>query len=209
MNARLRTMISHPLAVLLTSLAACGLVSQENDSEETRFRSQSAKLAVKFAAQANRRTNGVTTTPLLLQRAAEENNMTVLILEDPQLISRYEQFSRLPPREPSGPEGTQVFFPFDSSTLDDNSRDLLLAHARYLQSHPDRKLQVHGHADRSGKPIYNLQLSRLRADSVCSFLTANGALPRQLASYAWGSADPLRQSADPAQNRRVELIYLP
>jgi peptidoglycan-associated lipoprotein len=134
--------------------------------------------------------------------------MSLLILDDPQLIQRYEQNRKMRAAAEHIPAQAQVFFATDSCELDVASRKLLTTHACYLSANPHRKLQVHGHADRTGKPAHNLILSRQRAEAVISYLQDNGADKRQIASFAWGHADPLRQTADHEQNRRVELIYL-
>lgn len=135
--------------------------------------------------------------------------MTVLIMEDPQLIARYELArttctdAHRPP-----PDTTAILFAPQQAALDPTDEKTLKAHATFLKSCRQQVLQIHGHADRVGKPAQNLQLSRERAQAVKSFLLAEGVEAEQLQHFAWGAADPLRQSADHRDNRRVELIYV-
>src|ERR1019366_5094241 len=59
-----------------------------------------------------------------------------------------------------------VYYPFDVSAVQDADKPVVLAHAKYLSEHPDRKVRVEGNCDERGSNEYNLALGQRRADSV-------------------------------------------
>jgi len=65
---------------------------------------------------------------------------------------------------------------------------------------------VAGHTDAKGNPQYNKQLSLRRAETVKSFLVANGIAASRLSTVGYGSEQPLKSDQpDDAANRRVEI----
>jgi outer membrane protein OmpA-like peptidoglycan-associated protein len=75
---------------------------------------------------------------------------------------------------------------------------------RWLAEHRQVSATVDGHADALGGADANMQLSRLRAASVASLLSAGGAQQGQLRVRWFGAFVPVDGSpADGAQNRRV------
>jgi OOP family OmpA-OmpF porin len=68
---------------------------------------------------------------------------------------------------------------------------------------------IEGHTDNTGSPDYNLRLSQLRADSVRSFLIANGIAPLRMQAIGFGETRPEAPNDNAAgrqQNRRVEIV---
>jgi outer membrane protein OmpA-like peptidoglycan-associated protein len=81
--------------------------------------------------------------------------------------------------------------------------------ARALATVPEQKVLIEGHTDSDGSAEYNLQLSRLRADSVRSVLVAGGVSPDRVEARGYGETKPVATNATAAgkaQNRRVELV---
>jgi outer membrane protein OmpA-like peptidoglycan-associated protein len=71
------------------------------------------------------------------------------------------------------------------------------------------RIEVAGHADRSGSPQYNMGLSRRRADNVAAELVRQGISRNEIAVTAFGETRPLVPTADGVrepQNRRVEIV---
>jgi outer membrane protein OmpA-like peptidoglycan-associated protein len=81
--------------------------------------------------------------------------------------------------------------------------------ARVLAKVPGRHVLVEGHTDSDGPSEYNLQLSRLRAQSVRSALIEGGVSPDRIEAQGYGKTRPVATNATAAgkaQNRRVEIV---
>jgi outer membrane protein OmpA-like peptidoglycan-associated protein len=109
-----------------------------------------------------------------------------------------------------------VLFDFDSSDLSPESQIFLRQLGAVLAGYPDLKLQVRGHTDDVGDPVYNQKLSLRRAESVVRYLSSVGVDPGRLEPIGLGSHQPLvspdSASFSPAlrhQNRRIELAIVP
>ena len=69
-----------------------------------------------------------------------------------------------------------------------------------------RQIRVTGHADASGTPEANQQLSIKRAEAVKEYLVQKGADPSMLTITGLGSKDPVNPANPLApENRRVEI----
>jgi OOP family OmpA-OmpF porin len=67
-------------------------------------------------------------------------------------------------------------------------------------------VRIEGHADASGTPEFNQQLSLKRAEAVKDYLVSKGADAQMLETIGRGAEDP-KVASDPlsAENRRVEI----
>jgi len=102
-----------------------------------------------------------------------------------------------------------VFFDWDRSDLTDRARQIIAEAAQNSRSGGVTRLEVSGHADRSGTPQYNQRLSQRRADTVAAELARNGVQRSQMVVQAFGESRPLVATADGVrepQNRRVEIV---
>jgi peptidoglycan-associated lipoprotein len=105
---------------------------------------------------------------------------------------------------------TTFYFDFDTAEIKQEARDVLVAHARYLEANPDQDVRIEGHADERGTKEYNLALGERRANAVQRFLVVNGASRGQTETVSYGEEKPAvmgSSESDWAQNRRVELIF--
>lgn len=105
---------------------------------------------------------------------------------------------------------TVFYFGFDQSTLEEDSKDTLKAHAAYLAANGAARVVLEGHADERGTVEYNLALGERRAVTVRRFLMANGANANQLQVVSFGEERPAaigHTASDWAKNRRVEVKY--
>lgn len=87
----------------------------------------------------------------------------------------------------------------------------LNAHAQYLSSNPNQRLQISGHTDERGTREYNLALGERRANAVARYLVSAGVNPGQLSVVSYGKEKPVADGSDEeswAKNRRVELDYV-
>lgn len=106
------------------------------------------------------------------------------------------------------PERLTFHFGFDQAQLDEEHRQVVEQHGRFLAEHPEIRVIINGHADGQGNGHYNDLLSRKRAEHVAELLLAQGVSKEQIDVPGWGSSAPLTGAQHPRELRRVELKYL-
>lgn len=105
---------------------------------------------------------------------------------------------------------TVFYFDFDQSTIKNDSKAALIAHAGYLAANGAARVVLEGHTDERGTVEYNLALGERRALSVRGFLLANGAAANQIQVVSFGEERPAVNASNEdayAKNRRVEVKY--
>ncbi|WP_242634377.1 OmpA family protein [Marinobacter salicampi] len=144
----------------------------------------------------------------------KEEHMTVLVLDNPELMARAATldtgFARPIPtleHSPRKPHRMRFHYNFNSHRLTEEDEQTLRQHAAYLKAHPELRVHVHGHTDTFGNDEYNTFLARLRASSAAKLLVSEGIAESRIQTTGWGSARPLTNPADHAANRRLELEY--
>jgi peptidoglycan-associated lipoprotein len=103
-----------------------------------------------------------------------------------------------------------VYFPFDVSAVQDADKPIVLAHAKYLSEHTNRKVRVEGNADERGSNEYNLALGQRRAESVKKMLVLGGANASQIETVSYGEEKPRCSDHNEEcwkQNRRSDIKY--
>ena len=99
----------------------------------------------------------------------------------------------------------RIHFPVDQDRPVPASDDEIAAVAVLLLAHPEiLLLRVEGHADESGSSIYNLDLSRRRAERVANALVAAGVARERVEVLASGEAIP---TTDPRRVRFLVLVW--
>ena len=104
----------------------------------------------------------------------------------------------------------RVYFAFDSSAIDDESRAIVEAHANYLAANKGIKVVFEGHADERGSREYNLALGERRAQAVERMVKLLGVSADRIKVVSYGEEKPIAAGHDEAswsQNRRVEIVY--
>ncbi len=102
-----------------------------------------------------------------------------------------------------------VFFDFDRSDLTTRARQIINEAASNAGRVETTRIEVAGHADRSGSTQYNQALSQRRADAVAAELARLGVSRSSISVSAYGETRPLVATGDgvrEAQNRRVEIV---
>ena len=102
-----------------------------------------------------------------------------------------------------------VFFDWDSAVLTERARQIVAEAAQNATRVQVTRIEVSGHADRTGTPQYNLVLSRRRAEAVAAELVRLGVGKQAIDIQAFGETKPLVATAEgvrEAQNRRVEIV---
>lgn len=130
----------------------------------------------------------------------------------------------LDPLEP-GPrqEFSNIFFRRNSDDFDftrPETAESLVQLRDYLQNCQDVGTLIEGHTSSEGDPLWNLELSQMRADRVKEWLVANGvAEDKILGTVGYGSrmpklSEPLPGTLSPesiervrAQNRRITTVF--
>ena len=120
-----------------------------------------------------------------------------------------------PPRWCPGPAAPTlartylVFFDWDKADLTERAKQIITEAAGAARKPQTTRIEVAGHADRSGTPAYNQKLSQRRADAVAAELVRQGIGRNEIAVSAYGETRPLVPTADGVrepQNRRVEIV---
>jgi len=102
-----------------------------------------------------------------------------------------------------------VFFDWDRADLTARAREIISEASQNARRVQTTRIEVAGHADRSGSAQYNQRLSQRRADAVAAELVRNGISRNEIFVTAYGESRPLVPTADGVrepQNRRVEIV---
>ena len=102
-----------------------------------------------------------------------------------------------------------VFFDWDRADLTARAREIIKEAATNAQRANVTRIEVAGHADRSGDAAYNQRLSQRRAEAVAAQLVRDGVARGAISVQAFGESRPLVPTADNVrepQNRRVEIV---
>lgn len=129
--------------------------------------------------------------------------------EDLSLNSSSEEYKRTYGRStaPLYP----VFFPFDSSAIDDSQIQNVNDDARYLNDNGGVKVVIEGNTDNRGTKEYNLALGEQRAQSVKRYLIRRGVSASRMTTVSFGDLRPLFYGNDEeswGKNRRADLVIL-
>ena len=102
-----------------------------------------------------------------------------------------------------------VFFDWDRADLTDRARQIIADAANNARTVGSTRIEVSGHADRTGTAQYNQRLSVRRAEAVAGELVRNGVSRNEITVQGFGFDRPLVPTAmgvrEP-QNRRVEIV---
>jgi peptidoglycan-associated lipoprotein len=105
-----------------------------------------------------------------------------------------------------------VFFAYDSWTINEEGRQALTRDAEWLRMHPAVQLKVEGHCDERGSSTYNFVLAEKRAKSVRNYLAELGIRGDRFVVVSYGKERPFckdRSEACYQQNRRGHLVVKP
>lgn len=103
-----------------------------------------------------------------------------------------------------------IYFSYDSSRIDERSKALIMAHSKYLKSHPNVKVLLEGHTDSRGSRGYNVALGERRAISVLRLFTQLNVPAKQIRVISYGEENPAVAGNNEnayKRNRRVVIQY--
>ena len=104
---------------------------------------------------------------------------------------------------------SKVYFDFDASLLNADSKTALDANAAIMSQYADVKVEVQGNADERGTTDDNLALGQKRADAVLKYLLARGISSSRVKVVSYGEERPAATGDSEtayAQNRRAEFV---
>lgn len=104
-----------------------------------------------------------------------------------------------------------IFFDSGSSVLRDESIPELEKLTELLKKNASVKIEISGHTDDIGNETDNLNLSRMRAQSVIKYLQTKGVGAERLIATGFGETKPLEKNDSEENrqlNRRIELKFL-
>ena len=102
----------------------------------------------------------------------------------------------------------QLQYEFDSDRLTAEDMTKLDAVAERLRELTFESGEVGGYTDSTGDDVYNLELSKRRAQSALDYLAAKGIAPGRMTAVGYGEANPIGDNATPegqALNRRAVI----
>jgi peptidoglycan-associated lipoprotein len=92
----------------------------------------------------------------------------------------------------------RVYFDYDAYNLDSDDQRSLSSQIAWLKQFPSTRVEVQGHADERGTRDYNIALGERRAQSVKSFLVAQGIAETRIQTISFGKDKPLDPGHDEA-----------
>jgi OOP family OmpA-OmpF porin len=117
----------------------------------------------------------------------------------------------VPAPAPSLARSYLVFFDWDRADLTERARQIIAGAADASKKVQVTRIEVNGHADRTGTPQYNQALSIRRANAVSAELVRDGVPADAITVKGFGDTVPLVPTAagvrEP-QNRRVEIVLM-
>jgi outer membrane protein OmpA-like peptidoglycan-associated protein len=133
---------------------------------------------------------------------------------DDQLMLSYLNKTKI---EALGFNLTPIYFNLNKSNIREDAVSILKNNLDILSKHPELSILIYGFADSRGSEIYNLPLSKKRAQHVKEYLVSNGLKANQIEKVnGKGENFILNQctegikceDGEHEQNRRVEFIIL-
>lgn len=112
--------------------------------------------------------------------------------------------------QPQDGQPFRIFFDWGKPELTRDAQGTLDEVVEAYQRLRMSRIEIAGHADRSGHNAVNLGASRRRAEAAKAYLTAHGVPTSAIAVLAFGESQPIVPTEDgvrEAQNRRVEIIF--
>ncbi len=114
------------------------------------------------------------------------------------------------PAPPPPPRSFIVFFDWNASAIRTDAQKVIETAVAYAKRRGFGRVNLAGHADRSGDAKYNLWLSQRRANRVKAALVKLGFAAGNIATVARGEGSPLVATSDGVReprNRRVEIGF--
>lgn len=104
-----------------------------------------------------------------------------------------------------------ILFDVNKAAVQYEAKENLQKLAGILAKYDDTDILIEGHTDSTGSEEYNLDLSRLRAQSAANYLAGLGLNPGRFTIMGYGESQPIDSNETPKgrqANRRVEIAIM-
>jgi OOP family OmpA-OmpF porin len=102
----------------------------------------------------------------------------------------------------------ELLFALNKSKLTERAKEVLGRAVVFLKENPNFHVEIQGHTDSTGPLAWNMQLSKMRAESVKAFMVESGIAEGRLTTKGFGPHEPVAPNdtaENRAQNRRVDF----
>ncbi len=102
----------------------------------------------------------------------------------------------------------KILFAVNKAVLNPEAQELLIKVATFLNKNQQYMVEVQGNTDNTGPMAWNMELSKMRADSVRDFLVTNGVAADRLTTKGFGPNEPIapnNTAEGRSMNRRVDF----
>ena len=82
---------------------------------------------------------------------------------------------------------------------------------RVIEGHTDLRIKVTGNTDADGSDVYNLELSKKRAEALINFFVSKGLSRDRIEIEFKGESNPIDTNTTPEgkqRNRRVDFSFI-
>lgn len=104
--------------------------------------------------------------------------------------------------------GGDAFFATNEAELNERAKRMLDTMVQRANAAQQAKISIVGHADATGNPQYNMQLSKRRAEAVRTYLEAQGVPGDAIAMDARGQGDPVLDCRNRPKAERAECLQV-
>lgn len=108
-------------------------------------------------------------------------------------------------------ELNNIYFSFNSDTINERSKIVLYNFGEYLNDNPDLKIRIDGHTDDIDTQDFNMDLSIRRAKAVHDYLVDFGINEERISFKGFGETIPVSDNETEegrALNRRTEFVII-
>ncbi len=102
----------------------------------------------------------------------------------------------------------EILFAVNKSKLTPKAEELLGRAVSFLAENTQYNVEIQGHTDSTGPLAWNMELSKLRAESVKEFMVSKGIAADRLTTKGYGPHEPIApndKAENRAKNRRVDF----
>jgi len=104
-----------------------------------------------------------------------------------------------------------IYFDYDKAEIKPEYGSFLSSMAKVVMSHSDLRVKVTGHTDADGSDVYNIDLSKRRAEAIIAYFVSLGLARDRIQIEFKGESDPVGDNATDSGkqlNRRVDFAFI-